>query len=193
MTTHSRLVPLIIVATLAVACRSPPPPSEEPAPAPPQTQPAVTGVDVAVAIPNARRPLPGVLTGGQPTEAQIGELAQAGFGTVINLRSEREHADFEWEPAAVAAAGMRYVHIPIAGATDLTHRNAETLAEVLAAASDDGRPVALHCKSGNRVGALLALESVWVGGMSVDEALALGRAAGLTRLEEATRGLLAPD
>ena len=47
---------------------------------------------------------------------------------------------------------------------------------------DDGE-VLLHCASGNRVGALLALAAVQVDGASPEAALTLGRAAGLKSLE----------
>jgi protein tyrosine phosphatase (PTP) superfamily phosphohydrolase (DUF442 family) len=84
---------------------------------------------------------------------------------------------------------MSYVRIPVAGAADLTRINVELLDTALRVAEPAGR-VLLHCVSGNRVGALLALRENWLYGASPEDALALGRAAGLTSLEPETRKLL---
>jgi len=143
---------------------------------------------IAPAIPNARTPLAGVLSGGQPTPEQIAEAATGGFHTVINLRGPDEPG-YEWEQAAVERAGMRYVHIPVARATDLTRENVERLDAALRSAIDAG-PVLLHCASGNRIGAMLALREAWLRGTDPAEALRLGRAAGLTKLEPDVRALL---
>lgn len=51
-------------------------------------------------------------------------------------------------------------------------------------------PVALACASGNRVGVLLAARAFWFDGASPDQALTLGKQAGLTRLEPVVRSLL---
>ena len=48
-------------------------------------------------------------------------------------------------------------------------------------------PVIIHCASGNRVGALLALRANLIQGKSASEALAFGKAAGLTTLEDAVK------
>jgi len=141
-----------------------------------------------VPILNARTPLDGVLSGGQPTPEQVAQAAKAGFRTVMNLRSDGEPG-FDWEPAAVEAAGMRYVHIPIAGPDTLTRENVERVDAALSEALKNG-PVLLHCASGNRIGAVLALRAAWVQGAEPAAALKLGQEAGLTRLEGATRELL---
>jgi hypothetical protein len=48
----------------------------------------------------------------------------------------------------------------------------------------------IACASGNRVGALLALREFWLEDAEPEAALALGKAAGLTRLEPSVRLLL---
>lgn len=83
------------------------------------------------------------------------------------------------EAAEVAALGMQYVSLPIAGGDDVTFENAAALDKILA---DTDGPVLLHCASGNRVGALFAL-SAKLAGATNEEALAAGKVAGLTRLE----------
>jgi uncharacterized protein (TIGR01244 family) len=147
--------------------------------------PAVAG---GPAIPNARVALPGVWSGGQPSEAQIAEAAAAGFRTVINLRAPSEPG-FEWEQAAVEHAGMSYVQIPVEGAAGLTRPNVERLDAALRSASERG-PTLLHCASGNRIGAMLALREAWLLGTTPAKALDVGRAAGLTKLEPQVRELL---
>lgn len=130
---------------------------------------------------NARQPLPGLLTGGQPSVEQLENLGELGYRTVVNLRAEGEPGTGRTE---VEALGMDYVAIPVDGAAGLTRANAEALAAALAEAEE---PVLLHCGSGNRVGALLAMKAFAVDGASAEEALELGLAAGVTRLEPTVR------
>lgn len=119
----------------------------------------------------------------QPTEAEFAALASKGVRTIINLRHPSEATDFD-EATAVAAAGMRYVAIPIAGSQDLTRETVARFSQELAKAQTCG-PVLVHCASANRVGALIALEHAWEQGLTVDTALTAGRAAGLAGLEPA--------
>ena len=126
-----------------------------------------------------------LLTSGQPTQQQLTELAAAGYRTVINLRTEKE-SGFEWERQLAMELGLQYHEIPIGGTADLNRANVERLASVL----EKGHgPFLIHCKSGNRVGAMLALKAVWLDGTEPNEALRLGRAAGMTTLEAATQEL----
>ncbi|MEE8522905.1 MAG: sulfur transferase domain-containing protein [Thermoanaerobaculia bacterium] len=143
-----------------------------------------------VDIPNAKMPFAGVLTGGQATEEALAAAAAAGYRTVVNLRSEKEMAEIGWdEAAAVEALGMEYVFIPMAGAAGLTVDNAHRLAAVLD--EPESHPVMIHCASGNRVGAMLALKAFHIDGQDADAALELGLEAGLTRLAEPVREHLA--
>ena len=139
-------------------------------------------------IPNGRTPADGLLCGGQPAEDDLATAHAAGYRTVINLRADGE-SGFAWEPDAVKAAGMDYVAIPVAGAAGLTRENAARLDAALKQASAKG-PVIVHCASGNRVGALLALRAAWVQGADPATALALGKASGLAGLESKVRELL---
>jgi|GEM_PF-214851 len=54
-----------------------------------------------------------VATGGQPTEAQITELAKHGFQIVINLGLNDPRYSLADEAGSVQALGMTYHHIPI--------------------------------------------------------------------------------
>ena len=140
---------------------------------------------------NARVPVTGVLSGGQPTTDQVEAAAAAGFLTVINLRTEQE-TGFEWEPALVEKLEMRYVPIPISGADSMTRENVERLDAALEEGLARG-PVLLHCASGNRIGAMLALRAAWLDEVPAEEALAFGRSSGMTSLEKSTRTLLGID
>lgn len=152
--------------------------------------PLATKASALTLLVNERHPLPGTLTGGAP----VGEaaapgfqaLADAGIRTFIDLR-----ADVEVAPeigAAVEAAGLVYVRLPIGGEADLDLGSVRALDALL---DDWSRyPIALVCSSGNRVGALLAVRAYWLDRSGAESALALGRAAGLTKLEPSVRLLL---
>lgn len=143
-----------------------------------------------IPIRNARIPMDGVLSGGQPTPEQLEQAAQAGFRTVINIRTPDEEKDgYAWEAAAVERLGMTYVHIPIGGPETMTRANVERIDAALRAALADG-PVLYHCASGNRIGATLALRAAWIEGKDPVEAFAHGRATGMTRLTEPIREIL---
>lgn len=128
---------------------------------------------------------PDLYAGGQPDETQLRALAAQGVTTVIDLRGADETRGYA-EADFVRQLGLRYVALPVAGAQDITPAKAADLQRALDAAQG---PVLLHCASGNRVGALLAL-SARARGASPEEALAEGRAAGLGSLEPTVRAQL---
>lgn len=137
-------------------------------------------------IANAARPEPRLLTAGQPTPAQLDAARAAGVRTVISLRAPDEPGQ-EWEADALMSEGVRFLRIPVRGPDDLTEEKARQLDAALAEALAEEGDVLLHCASSNRVGALMALRAFYVQGKRVEEALAIGRAAGLTRLEPQVR------
>jgi len=126
------------------------------------------------AVPGIRQAKPALYSAAQPLPEQWDDVAAAGVTTVINLRPDAELAGRD-ERSEVAQAGMRYVQLPVAGAEGITEANADALMQALQQA--DG-PVLVHCASGNRVGALLAIGAARAG-MPVEEAIAYGRSAGL--------------
>lgn len=141
-----------------------------------------------IAIPNAKTPTDALLCGGQPTDAQLTEAKQRGFTAIINLRPDAEMMACGFDEAAhVRALGMTYATIPVAGPADLT---ADKAAQLHAAIQAAGGPVIIHCASGNRVGALLALVRKHHHGDPAAQALAFGESAGLTALAPLVRSLL---
>lgn len=177
---------LALVGLLSLLPGSPAPLAAQP----PAEAPAEAPVDVHAAPPeldllNARHPFPGVLTLGQPSEEQLEALAEAGYRTVVNLRTPGEHPVSDREPELVPALGMRYLALPVNMGEGLTRDNALKLQEILA--ERDNYPVAIHCGSSNRVGALFALKTYLLDDATVEEALQVGRSAGLTRMEPVAR------
>ncbi len=160
----------------------------QPAPTPTvENAPLVAGESPLIAVYNARVPVDGVLTGGQPSEEEIERVAQAGFRTVVNLRAEGERGTWDEEPK-VTGLGMRYISIPVAGVDEINVDNARKLAEVVA--DQDLHPMFVPCGSGNRIGALFAMKAFHLDGEDAEAALAIGRAAGLTALEPVVAELL---
>ena len=116
--------------------------------------------------------------GGQPDAAAFERLAdEAGVRTVINFRrpQELEQLDFD-EPALMEKLNLSYVNIPVMPDT-FSKEDVDRLAEVLA--KTEG-PALLHCSSSNRAGGVWATYLVRNRGLELEEALRLGRAAGLS-------------
>ena len=139
-------------------------------------------------VPNQCRPENRLFCGGQPTAQQLADFAREGGGCVVNLRPEAEMGGWD-EGATVRGLGMHYVHIPVAGPEDLSRAAASTLADAMREFDEDHLMV--HCASGQRVGALVALKAGWNDGLSADQSIEVGRKAGLQRLEPVVRSKLA--
>ena len=132
---------------------------------------------------NPRVPLEGVLSGGQPSDDQLEAASKAGFETVINIRVPGEPGT-DTEQELVESLGMHYVSLPVQGAAGMTEEKAKALAVALDEAE---QPVLLHCGSGNRIGGLFALIAYHYDDKTIEEAIAFGKEAGLTRLEPVVR------
>lgn len=123
----------------------------------------------------------------QPSAEALVKLPSAGVRTIINLRPASETPDLD-EKSVVEKAGMKYHSLPVAGAAGLTRQNVAAFDRLLAEAGEG--KVLMHCASGNRVGAMMALRARWIQGKSADEALAIGRGSGLKGLEGDVKTLL---
>jgi len=112
----------------------------------------VSALLTAVAgLPNAAEPVPGWITGGQPTEQQLKSFKAAGGEVVLDSRDPMEPRGFD-EPAAARAAGLEYIVLPIvhgAVSSDTMKQMYQTLKKL------EGRKALLHCSSGNRTSAAL--------------------------------------
>jgi len=140
---------------------------------------------------NLASPEANVMASGQPTEEQLRLLAESGVKHIINLRAPGE---VDWDEAAlVESLDMEYYSIPVAGARGVTRDNAESLFSLLD--SLEGQPVLVHCASGNRVGALVALSASQHDNLNVEQALAEGERWGLRSdgLKTAVRTVLSAN
>src|SRR5690606_13987940 len=126
-------------------------------------------------------------TAGQPAASDWAAIKARGVRTVVNLRTPGELKDRD-EAAEVRAAGLRYVEIPVGGAEGINPANARALHAALAPAHGGG--VLVHCASGNRAGALLALEQRDFDGVAAPRALETGKSGGVTGLEGKLRQVL---
>lgn len=142
----------------------------------------------ALPLPNFHQPREHVITSGQPSADQLTQLQKAGIKHVINLRPDTE---MQWdEEEAVTALGMQYHHIPVTGAAGVTAENAAALQSLLDSLADE--TVLVHCASGNRVGALAAINA-GEHSASIDQAIAEGKRWGLTGLEALVRDKLSSN
>lgn len=121
---------------------------------------------------------------GQPTESDLRKLKEAGVKTVVNLRHAGEDQmplSIEAEGELVHELGMDYVHLPVSMKPPEEGGADETLAvafeKVLAAAREVG-PVAVHCKLGQRAGAMVLIalgkQRGWDGAAALEAADELG-------------------
>jgi uncharacterized protein (TIGR01244 family) len=93
-------------------------------------------------------------TGGQPTEAQVKEIAGEGYAVVINLGLKDPRYCLADEAESVALAGMRYEHVPV----KFDAPEAEDFHAFRAAMKQhEGKRVFVHCAANYRVTSFMAL------------------------------------
>jgi uncharacterized protein (TIGR01244 family) len=129
----------------------------------------------------------GRYSAGQPTAEQLQTLSAHGIGVVIDLRVDSETPELD-EAALVRSHGLDYHNLPVGGAAGLTRGNVLALDRLIADAGD--RPLLVHCASGNRVGAMMALREAWLRGATSEHALEVGRSWGMKGLESDVNALL---
>ena len=142
-------------------------------------------VQALAGLPTLAEPVPGWVTGGQPTAAQLAAFKRAGGEVVVDNRDSMEPRPFD-EPKVVREAGLQYVNLPIVhGAVTLdTMKGMHDIAKQYA-----GKKVLLHCSSGNRTAAALIPYFMIDKGMdeeaAADQAMQMGlRSAELLELAQ---------
>lgn len=138
------------------------------------------GVDLAAFFEPYFRPDANTIVCGALDDEKVVALAKSGVELVINLQPDDE-LSFD-EAAAVERAGMSYEHLPINGAAELKQLKILAFDNILR--QYHGKKIAMHCGSGNRVGAAIALRAGWLRGRKMDTAMERGRSHGLTKLEQ---------
>ncbi len=131
---------------------------------------------LAEEIPNYTRPDEEIAFAGQPPEPVFAKLKEAGFQTILSLRSPDE-ISFD-EKKAVEEQGMTFVNIPITS-TAITD---DDVAEFSRVVSDpENKPLLIHCGRAGRVGGMWyiyrALFDKAPEEQSLEEALARGLAS----------------
>lgn len=117
-----------------------------------------------------------VLSAGQPSADELRQFAAAGVTTVIDLRGAAEDRGYDELDTALELQ-MAYVAIPISDADSMSEHAVAAFADAIARARG---PVLVHCRSGSRVGAMVALRSA-LSGTSTEESMSAGIAAGMGR------------
>lgn len=128
---------------------------------------------------NAAEPVPGWVTGGQPTAEQLAAFKQAGGEVVLDNRDPMEPRPMD-EPAAAKAAGLQYISLPIvhgAVTADTMKRFHDTVKKL------EGKKVLMHCSSGNRTAAGLIPYFMIDKGMDQEQAVELAMQSGLRSAE----------
>ena len=129
----------------------------------------------SVDVPNFTILGPGVAGGGQPELTAFAEFSEKGYSTIVNLRTQDEDVPVG-EKVAARVYGLTYFELPVTRET-LSLADAKSLDTYLDSAPAGS--VFIHCASGNRVGALWGLYQGWKNGLSGEEAVAAGQAAGM--------------
>ena len=124
-------------------------------------------LDAAAGVANACEPIPGVVTGGQPTLAHLTALKRAGCEVILDIREPMEPQPFR--AAAVAAAGLEYINIPVSHGPldDATFDRVRRTVRELAG----HKRFFFYCGSGNRVGVTMLPYFMLDQGMSEDDAV----------------------
>lgn len=114
---------------------------------------------------------------GQPDAAGLDEAQRQGVGAIINLRGLDES---DWDEAAAAAErGIAYYQVPVSGRDpDFDAAVIDRISSLVQQHPD--QPVLVHCASGNRAAAWLAIHLVQDHALTTDAALGIARPAGLS-------------
>ena len=136
-------------------------------------------------VPNACQLLPNVITGGQPSTADLEAFRDSGGGIVLDLRDPMEPRALD-EPATTQRLGLEYVVIPVAAGT-MTDATIERIHQTLRNAGD--KPVFVHCGSGSRVGGALLPYLILEHGLEEEDAIGQAMRIGLRSAELMEWGL----
>src|SRR5512138_3271135 len=103
---------------------------------------------------NYRKVNENLITGGQPSEAQLRETAREGFQTVISLLPSESGYSLSGEEKLVRSLGMDYHLIPVEW-TNPTLEDFEAFEKLLGQTGD--QKVFIHCAANYRVTAFYSL------------------------------------
>ena len=130
-------------------------------------------------VANACQLLPSVITGGQPSAANLAAFKAAGGQVVLDLRDPMEPRPLD-EASQARALGLEYVVVPVGPGT-MTDETLDQVLGVLRRAGD--RLVFVHCGSGNRVGGALLPVLMLDHGLEEEDAVDQAMRVGLRSAE----------
>jgi len=136
----------------------------------------VEGPFVWGGVPNVTR-LGNLWFAGQPDAAALEAARRNGVAVVINMR---EPGEMSWDEAnAVEDLGMGYFSVPVSKWRPYSGQAFDRITGIVEANPE--KQILIHCGNSNRAASWLASRLVRLEAMSVDEALAVARRAGLNQ------------
>lgn len=104
---------------------------------------------------------------GQVSAADLQQAAQAGFKSVLNLRSPNEADAPADEQQQAEAAGLHYANSPISNA----EINPDQVTKALWELENLPKPVLIHCAAGARAGAIALIATAEQQGLTPEQLL----------------------
>jgi uncharacterized protein (TIGR01244 family) len=124
---------------------------------------------------NSKKVSDNLSVAGQVTPEQLQEAAQAGFKSVLNLRSADEAGFLSDEQQQTEAAGLKYANVPL--------RPSEANEELTAAAIEEiknlPKPVLIHCAAGARAGGIALIATAIDQGLTYEQITQKATALGI--------------
>jgi uncharacterized protein (TIGR01244 family) len=114
----------------------------------------------------------------QPDASQVALLKTQGVEKLVNFRKPGEPGVYD-EQAAALASGVAYCSIPYKDPAELTDALLNEAREQFKSAAGADESLALHCRTGNRVGPGWAMYLALDKGTPVEEAIASAKAVGM--------------
>jgi uncharacterized protein (TIGR01244 family) len=117
---------------------------------------------------------PELTVAGQITAEQLQQAAQAGFKSILNLRSPSEEGYWSEEQQQVESLGLRYLNLPVK-VEELTD---ELTTQILQQIDQLPKPALIHCGVSMRAGAMALMNVATRQGMTPQQAFELAQTIG---------------
>ncbi|MDM9384055.1 sulfur transferase domain-containing protein [Chlorogloeopsis sp. ULAP01] len=102
---------------------------------------------------------------GQVSPEDLQQAAQAGFKSVLNLRSPAENGFDNDEQEQAKAAGLDYANIPLSAA----EANQESVNQAIQEIENLPKPILVHCAAGARASAIALIATATNEGWSLEQ------------------------
>jgi uncharacterized protein (TIGR01244 family) len=104
---------------------------------------------------------------GQITSAQLKQLADDGYKSVLNLRSPDEQSSLENEQEKVEFLGLQYINLP----TNIDEINHQSALKVFQKINQLSKPTLIHCDDSIRSAVIVLLYIATKQGIAFEKAL----------------------